>query len=422
VVSGLGGTARSEPVDRLEVSGFVGLGVFTSDTQLGNSWAPEQVPNTAPVVGGRLGWLALPELMTFGDLDLGLVVEAELSVATAFTGGASFEGDRGRMSYFAPVFGWRAHGLLRLGGLRAIEPHLAIGVGGETVESTSPFMAKETDPVIYWGPGASIEITDRWSVRFDLRHGIMPGRDGATSTFEAQLGVAASLGAGRDRVRISEPTEPPPPVPPPDVDTDHDGIVDRLDKCPAEAETVNGIADDDGCPERDTDGDGIVDDRDKCPEAAEDVDQFEDDDGCPDLDNDGDGIPDAGDRCPLEPETLNGIDDTDGCPDQLPDDLAKALAVGPTLKFEANRARVTAAAKQALKPVRTTLAAHRPFRITITAHPGKGVDADLAKRRAEAVKWYLVDQGIQMARIWTALGDPVPDGGEFVIELAPRPQ
>jgi OOP family OmpA-OmpF porin len=35
----------------------------------------------------------------------------------------------------------------------------------------------------------------------------------------------------------------------PDVDTDGDGIVDRLDKCPQQAETVNNYQDQDGCPD-----------------------------------------------------------------------------------------------------------------------------------------------------------------------------
>jgi len=413
VVAALGGPARAEPT--LEASGFVGVGVFTSNTELGNSWAPEQVPNTAPVVGGRVGWLALPDLAALGDrLHLAGVVEGEVSLATAFTGGGSLERDRGRMSYFAPVIGWRAHGLVRLTGLPVVTPHLAVGAGGETVASSSPFMSKDTDPVIYWGPGASLALTERWRLRIDLRHGIMPGRDGMTSTFEAQLGIAATLGAtAQVKPAIESPVPPRPPVEV-DVDTDGDAIVDRLDRCPKVSAPTR-----DGCPDVDPDGDGIPSERDKCPDQPEDFDQFEDDDGCPDLDNDGDGIDDAHDACPLQAETVNGIEDTDGCPDQLPDDLSRALAVGPSLRFEARRARVTAATKAALKPVRAALAAHPTIRITITGHPGKDADSDLAKRRAEAVKWYLVDQGIQMARIWTALGDPADRGS---IELTLRPQ
>src|SRR5687768_13085564 len=80
--------------DRLEASGFVGVGYFSDNTELGNSWAPEQVPGSAPLVGGRVGWIARDWRRAQ------LAVEAELAIATAFTGDGG-----GRMSYFAPVFG-----------------------------------------------------------------------------------------------------------------------------------------------------------------------------------------------------------------------------------------------------------------------------------------------------------------------------
>ena len=35
----------------------------------------------------------------------------------------------------------------------------------------------------------------------------------------------------------------------PETDADHDGVPDATDRCPTEAETINGVADDDGCPE-----------------------------------------------------------------------------------------------------------------------------------------------------------------------------
>lgn len=102
-------------------------------------------------------------------------------------------------------------------------------------------------------------------------------------------------------------------------DSDHDGIPDRKDQCPGDAEDRDGFADEDGCPDLDNDGDGIADTEDDCPDAAEDIDGFADDDGCPDLDNDGDGIPDRRDACPDEPEDFDGHRDGDGCPDVFAD-------------------------------------------------------------------------------------------------------
>ena len=103
----------------------------------------------------------------------------------------------------------------------------------------------------------------------------------------------------------------------PDYDNDFDGIPDLEDNCPLAAEDYDGFADSDGCPDPDNDLDGILDINDDCPDEAEDKDGFLDDDGCPDLDNDGDGILDVDDECPNKPETFNGFEDQDGCPDQI---------------------------------------------------------------------------------------------------------
>jgi OmpA-OmpF porin, OOP family len=138
------------------------------------------------------------------------------------------------------------------------------------------------------------------------------------------------------------------------TDTDHDGIYDRFDHCPEQAEDRDGFEDEDGCPDPDNDQDLIPDVKDKCPNLAEDRDGFEDDDGCPDPDNDkdgipdiqdecpfvagdgahkgctaetydsdGDGIPDAKDKCPNEAEDPDGFQDDDGCPD--PDNDADGI-------------------------------------------------------------------------------------------------
>ncbi len=104
----------------------------------------------------------------------------------------------------------------------------------------------------------------------------------------------------------------------PDPDNDGDGLADLQDKCPNAPEDKDGVQDEDGCPDPDNDGDGLRDVKDKCPDQAEDRDGFDDDDGCPEADNDQDGIPDLHDLCPLSPENKNGFEDEDGCPDMAP--------------------------------------------------------------------------------------------------------
>jgi len=103
----------------------------------------------------------------------------------------------------------------------------------------------------------------------------------------------------------------------PDPDNDEDGVLDVDDQAPMLPEDIDGYRDEDGLPEPDNDGDGILDVNDDCPDEAEDFDGHQDGDGCPEefLDADGDGIPDEDDICPLEPEDIDGYRDDDGCPD-----------------------------------------------------------------------------------------------------------
>jgi outer membrane protein OmpA-like peptidoglycan-associated protein len=107
------------------------------------------------------------------------------------------------------------------------------------------------------------------------------------------------------------------PLPPECVDADNDRICADTDRCPDQAEDLDGFEDTDGCPEdQDTDGDGIMDSIDQCVLDVEDRDSYLDEDGCPDNDNDADSIVDGKDKCPDDPEDPDGFEDEDGCPDK----------------------------------------------------------------------------------------------------------
>lgn len=188
----------------------------------------------------------------------------------------------------------------------------------------------------------------------------------------------------------------------PDLDNDQDGIPDRDDRCPNEPEDFDGDEDDDGCPDlvKDSDGDGVPDDIDRCPLQAEDVDGFQDDDGCPDLDNDLDGIPDADDQCPNAPETFNGFEDEDGCPDEKPIEQQFILK-GVT--FESGSAALTPDSYRVLDEVVRSLMAYPEVRVEIQGYTdsvGKATyNQDLSQRRAESVKQYIVNAGIDPSRL-----------------------
>ena len=196
----------------------------------------------------------------------------------------------------------------------------------------------------------------------------------------------------------------------PDPDNDKDGILDVADTCPNEPEDKDGFEDTDGCPDPDNDKDGLLDVNDKCPNDPEDKDGFEDTDGCPDPDNDKDGILDVNDKCPNEPETVNGVDDTDGCPDGG----SKVRIVGDRIEimeivhFDFAKSTIQKVSFDLLNQVAAVISNHPEIsKIRVEGHTdSKGNDAfnlKLSQGRANAVRQYLVKQGIEGGRL-TAVG------------------
>ncbi|HEU0035308.1 MAG TPA: choice-of-anchor D domain-containing protein [Kofleriaceae bacterium] len=191
----------------------------------------------------------------------------------------------------------------------------------------------------------------------------------------------------------------------PELDNDGDGITDAADKCPLDPEDKDGFADADGCPDRDNDADGVADATDKCPNVAEDKDGFQDLDGCPEPDNDGDGLVDTKDKCPNEPETINGNRDDDGCPDTGSSVVVLSPDRIDTLDpITFSGTKLGRGAFNVLGQVAATLRAHAEIvRIRVTVHVQPTGDAqrdqDLSDRRATAIREWLVQWGIAQTRV-----------------------
>ena len=187
-------------------------------------------------------------------------------------------------------------------------------------------------------------------------------------------------------------------------DTDGDGLIDQDDKCPQ----VAGPVENQGCPLEDRDKDGIIDRDDKCPDKPEDKDQFDDEDGCPDLDNDGDGIADVDDTCPIMPETRNGFEDEDGCPDINPKLVVVNREIGKIeikqkVYFDSGKAIIKPRSFKLLNEVAQVLKSNKTMEILVEGHTdSRGSDSynlRLSDSRANAVKEYMIGQGIPVERL-----------------------
>jgi outer membrane protein OmpA-like peptidoglycan-associated protein len=188
----------------------------------------------------------------------------------------------------------------------------------------------------------------------------------------------------------------------PETDNDGDGILNEVDQCPDEPEDADDFEDEDGCPDPDNDKDGVLDGDDKCPAEQEDQDGFEDDDGCPDPDNDKDGVLDGDDQCPTEPETMNGRDDEDGCPD-LVRIVGRQIKILEKVYFATNKDKILAKSFAVLDEVAAVILLKKEIKVRVEGHTDdKGKDKKnmkLSQRRAESVKEYLVEKGVEEDRL-----------------------
>jgi outer membrane protein OmpA-like peptidoglycan-associated protein len=188
----------------------------------------------------------------------------------------------------------------------------------------------------------------------------------------------------------------------PDVDDDHDGVLDSVDTCPRAA----GPLGTGGCP--DGDGDGVTDTKDTCPAVAGPAATG----GCPDRD--ADGVADAVDACPdlpVEPERLGT---GDGCPSVRVDAAAGKVSFEGTVTFEPGTARLTAEAGPLLDKIAVVLVAHPELkRLEVGGHTDSDGDTRsnqrLSRDRAQSVVDYLVHKGVSPSRLVArGYGETVP--------------
>jgi outer membrane protein OmpA-like peptidoglycan-associated protein len=185
-------------------------------------------------------------------------------------------------------------------------------------------------------------------------------------------------------------------------DRDADGIADKIDRCP----DVAGKPEFQGCPYIDTDNDGIADPEDECPTLPG-LALYK---GCPDTD--GDSIPDKNDLCPNIP----GVPENKGCPPIQKEEIEIIKRAFSALEFESGKSIIKEISYPSLNELAELMKTQKMWKVQLSGHtdntgnPDKNME--LSKNRTQAVKDYLIKQGVEEFRIrteWFGQEMPVAD-------------
>jgi outer membrane protein OmpA-like peptidoglycan-associated protein len=184
-------------------------------------------------------------------------------------------------------------------------------------------------------------------------------------------------------------------------DTDSDGIFDFLDGCP---ETY-GPKENKGCPWPDTDNDGLLDKDDDCPYIAGPIKNK----GCPYQDTDNDGVLDKDDDCP----NTAGPSSNKGCP-VIEKEIEEILNTAfNDLEFENGKDIIKITSFASLDELAEVLKKKPTWGLQMAGHTDNVGDDQknliLSKKRAEAVKNYMINKGIDTLRLNTLyFGESMP--------------
>lgn len=174
-------------------------------------------------------------------------------------------------------------------------------------------------------------------------------------------------------------------------DVDEDGIMDKEDECPNQP----GPIENKGCPWGDKDGDGILDNVDKCPEVV----GVAENNGCPFGDVDNDGVLDKDDKCPNVP----GVKENDGCPEIKKEEQEVLKKAFDNLEFETGKDVIKQSSYESLNELADVLKKRPEWKLKISGHTDNvgaaSTNLTLSKKRAIAVKQFLMDRGIEDARL-----------------------
>jgi OOP family OmpA-OmpF porin len=191
-----------------------------------------------------------------------------------------------------------------------------------------------------------------WSLRAEWRMRRTFDSDTSLTDQVASVGLQYSFGGGSDSTPVIPLVDDAPRAP---ADTDNDGVPDDQDKCPGTPPGV--VVDTTGCVP-DSDGDGVTDDRDTCPGTASGV-----------------------------------VVDTVGC---------EKISF-ENVHFDTESAALGATAKRKLDEVAAILERNPGVEVVIEGHADsrgpEGYNMRLSQNRAEAVRGYLSQRGVDASRM-----------------------
>ena len=272
------------------------------------------------------------------------------------------------------------------------DPYIKVGGGYTAYESR--FDDKEGGFKALAGGGINFWFTDHLGVNLQTgyHHGFQKN---GTDYFQHSAGIVIKFGSkDTDKDGIPDNKDACPEVPglkefngcP---DTDGDGIADKDDACPE----VAGLKEFNGCP--DTDGDGVPDKDDKCPDVAGPAENG----GCPWPDTDGDGVLDKDDLCP----EVAGPASNKGCPEPDEKEQKQLNQYAKTILFDTGKATIKFQSAEVLNQIINVLKKYPNSRFRIEGHTDstgkKAKNMILSQNRADAVKVYLIQGGIDAGRL-----------------------
>jgi len=300
-------------------------------------------------------------------------------------------------------------------GARWFDPYAQVGGGYAAIDNEGKFRTLV-------GAGANFWFTDNIGLNLQTAYHPTMKSESTENYFQHALGITIKFGKqDRDNDGVADKDDKCPDVAgKPELngcpDADGDGITDAEDSCP----DVFGLKEFNGCP--DTDGDGIADKDDECPEVAGKPELK----GCPDADND--GIADKDDKCPQQagPKENNGCPwpDTDrdgvldkddecpeeagpasnkGCPEVTQEVQTQLNSFAKTILFDVGKSTIRPESATVLNNIVNVLNKYKNSKFSVEGYTDASGNKDknqrLSEDRAYSVKAYLVDKGINPARL-----------------------